>query len=205
MEPIPIRNWIQLIENLNELKNTNDNWIFRGQSHYDSLKTSLERALDDYGICLNRAPEIEEQLIRDFQRRYQGPDLALVLSDTLYCLSLMRHHGAPTRLLDWTYSPYAAAFFALEEGLKHKGYMWCLNEKWISDKAKSIAGDELIGRRNQDVNRCDNSFRELYINRKNSKPYQIVFAENPFMLNERLIVPERGISLSWRCIGELRI
>ncbi|MGA9753771.1 MAG: hypothetical protein WBV23_01365, partial [Desulfobaccales bacterium] len=91
--------------------------------------------------------------------------------------------------------PYAAAFFALEEGLKHKGYMWCLNEKWISDKAKSIAGDELIGRRNQDVNRCDNSFRELYMNRKNSKPYQIVFAENPFMLNERLIVQKGDFSV----------
>ena len=38
----------------------------------------------------------------------------------------MQHHGAPTRLIDFTWSPYVAAFFALERTLTD-GVVWAMN------------------------------------------------------------------------------
>ena len=37
------------------------------------------------------------------------------LDDELRCLAMMQHHGAATRLLDFSKSPFVAAFFACDE------------------------------------------------------------------------------------------
>ena len=43
----------------------------------------------------------------------------------------MQDHGAPTRLLDFTWSPYIAAFFALQS-TTHEGVIWACNSAEIS-------------------------------------------------------------------------
>src|SRR5215467_1080013 len=102
-------------------------WIFRGQpKNCGEPSTTLERALRGWSIGLESANSIEFQTIREFRRRLRDPQHHRVHSDTLFCLALMRHHGAPTRLLDCTYSPYAAAAFAIEDGIvSKKPVIWC--------------------------------------------------------------------------------
>jgi FRG domain len=174
-------------------------WLFRGQADDYPLMTTIERALVGWGMPLTQATTIEFQTIREFRRRLRDPEYYRVQDDTLYCLALMQHHGAPTRLLDCTYSPFVAAAFALENGIfrpngtRTRPVVWCFNGTWCEDEAKrKLPLDKLtlIGRRNKDTRRNDQTFIHLYqlkTSRIAAPPrWQFVKNENPFHLNERL-------------------
>ncbi len=47
-----------------------------------------------------------------------------MLSTVVGTLSLMQHYGAPTRLLDWTSSPWVAAYFAAIDDRDRDGAIW---------------------------------------------------------------------------------
>ncbi len=165
-------------------------WVFRGQSSDWNLKTTLERASEDSGIDPRNIPDIERQLIREFRRRYDGNDRDIVLDDTLYCLALMQHHGAPTRLLDWTYSPFIAAYFALERSSTVQ-VVWCINGSWCEKEVVIMLGENIVRGRNIDESRNDTTFIPLYMGTNQRK---FIFIENPFLFNRRSVI-QQGVFL----------
>jgi hypothetical protein len=172
-------------------------WVYRGESCRDwCLSSPLERALQSWGLGLDLAANIEWQTIRDFRRRYKGADRAEVCGDVLYCLATMQHHRAPTRLVDWTYSPYVAARFAVEAGSR-AGAVYCLDYRWCEVAAHAVADSVLLTRR--DRRRDDRSFRKLYL--ESNPPKRFVFTENAFHLNSRLAV-QQGLFL---CPGDVSV
>lgn len=93
-----------------------DGWAFRGQQDARwLLQSSLSRYLSAF-VKDQTAWHLQElRAIRIFRRKaHNYVQDVRALSDVLRCLGLMQHHGAPTRLIDFTKSPYVAAFFALE-------------------------------------------------------------------------------------------
>lgn len=91
-------------------------WAFRGQAELSwPLETSFERACRAGQVHPEIRRNLEWWILRQFQRRahivVQSPPNP---EATLEWLALIQHYGGPTRLLDFTHSFYAAAFFAIE-------------------------------------------------------------------------------------------
>lgn len=102
-----------------ELGRYRSNFAFRGvsSSNYD-LSTTLMRLRGEYA-------SLESHIIRGFQK-YAHQELANERSIWNW-LSLAQHHGLPTRLLDWTYSPFVAAHFATDQNFDQDGAIYRVN------------------------------------------------------------------------------
>lgn len=104
-------------------------WIFRGLRESEKLETTLERetnkkiySFQEYMRLLQRCvPEVEAYTGRDWDQ--VGRDVPLTfhnlgsnpkLADFMI---YMRHHGFPSPIMDWTRSPYIAAYFAFSKPL----------------------------------------------------------------------------------------
>ena len=128
MSDIRVTSWSQLQDELFK-----DSWnagisrfrspfVFRGLSDATyRLETSLMRLGGPYW-------QLEKHLLRNF-RKYALASYAGEMDSIWLLLALAQHHGLPTRLMDWTYSPYIALHFALASLARFDidGVIWSVN------------------------------------------------------------------------------
>lgn len=184
----PIQSWRELLERYEGFKE--GQWCFRGdQCQPGGFKTSLERAaVDRWGRDWAELPELEEGLMRRFKR-----EAHLYLSnepaegDRIGWLALMRHHGAPTRLLDWSYSFFVAVHFAIERaepGEPTSVFAMDLGRIWERaferERLKPFLAADPNAKQKETVDAIIGS----------DPPEPLVFRLNPWRMNRRLIVQQ---------------
>jgi hypothetical protein len=125
------RSWAELIDQLYEgawsgdLQRFRSPYAFRGlpcAGH--PLSTSLVRLAGDRVD----AAMLEQSLLRNF-RKYAHARASNGVDSVWHWLALAQHHGLPTRLVDWTYSPFVALHFATANPASYgnDGIVWCVN------------------------------------------------------------------------------
>ena len=147
MKEINVATWEDFLKGLEEIRKErltstcyvqNDPLLFRGQgSSCWRLDTTLERVReqmlyrDYYRVIAKIKPQIESLMGSDWPIP-SYPDVELLARDydkfaiTLWAgekpaypyMAYLRHHGFPSPLLDWSRSPYVAAYFAFKNPCK---------------------------------------------------------------------------------------
>jgi hypothetical protein len=147
--------------------------------------------------------DIEKGLLRDFKRKCHHhlqdvpPD-----ENTLEWLTLMQHHGAPTRLLDFTYSFFVALYFAVEEADRECA-VWAIDSPWLSKLNMNPGVFDTPQERKR-----FSTMREATTRKGSEKVFKDFFWQstkqrvdvlNTFRLNQRLTI-QQGVFL---CPGDI--
>ncbi|MHC4116367.1 MAG: FRG domain-containing protein [Planctomycetota bacterium] len=186
-----------------------DKWIFRGEDCScqanddldDALKTSLDKSFEQFGLKNHQDKhKAEIDVIRSFQRKlHLYMDNLPTRADITQWLAIMQHHGAPTRLLDWTYSFWIAVHFATARRKPGQcARVWAVNTKAIFAKQKRL--EERIQKTwkgkpkkadlpygDRDAIR-DNGLIHYLLRKANAEPG--VYAVTGFRLNERVTIQQ---------------
>ena len=171
-----IADWQGFVKSIVELDY--DDLACRGEAQkYRHMKPKLDRLIDhakrahrlrvERDVC-QRFREHAPVHLCDFEREY--------LETRWLQLVVMQHYGAPTRLVDWTKSPWVAAFFAVSSEAKKDGHIYIFRRTAMEAAIKSRFSkdlDDLVwGRRPKDSAISQDAWDY-------AKPNKVLFEDEP--------------------------
>lgn len=121
---------------------TRTGWVFRGLSDASfCLEPSVERQARFKSMSWFA---LQQFIALEFQSRahiHLSPILGRPEGELTW-LAQMQHYGIPTRLLDFTYSPFVALYFAIREQCKDEKRshvrLWAIDETAVNERFKRV-------------------------------------------------------------------
>ena len=164
-------------------------YMYRGQNNYEyKLESSLFRAFsrnkrsrfkEDWDTKKFNSLGYEKEMLETFKRNahiflQHFPEE----SKPFDWLALMQHYGAPTRLLDFSFSPYIALFFAISGATDKDAAVYCIDY----EKFKEFSLTK------------DFTFDKFFENKSKSLKDSTITWFEPSFVNERLFA-QQGVFL----------
>lgn len=140
IETITITEWSQLLDLEPEFGGS----VYRGQSNASwELESSIRRTVSNsfvgYKIDEDQFAFAERMSLRTFRSRAHFYLNHLPNDeDHIAWLAVMQHHGTPTRLLDFSFSLYVAAYFALINATADC-CVWAIDDGWLRSQGADYA------------------------------------------------------------------
>ena len=122
-----VKSWKELVRFLQRLAPIDMACRGQDQNYGGSIRSRFDRCLELSRTDLTaylRAERAVSQRFREHAPIYLSEVERRYLKSHWVQLIVMQHYGVPTRLVDWTKSPWVAAFFAVSSGWDSDGCIY---------------------------------------------------------------------------------